>query len=235
MTDFWPVKWPDSVNVDDLEEADRRYAEVLAVQSLRTLTLHRVGISAVRADVLPTMNEGTYSVFHSLPTYAGTLGVNPSSAHLKSTLASHRSIKLIAPIHRIIAVSVNGELVNPADYAVVSGAYLVRTNGEWPWGQKISIDYETGYPADFTAQIAAGRLAQEFLLALQDSPRCSLPRGVTEISRQGVTLTIEAGLFPDGLTGIPAVDSFIYQWNPNGLRSRPRVYSPDVPQTGASW
>ena len=72
-------------------------------------------------------------------------------------------------------------------------------------------------------------------MGFADPNKCRLPRGVTEISRQGVSMTIEGELFPNGQTGIPEVDAFIFLWNPFNMKTRPRVYSPDMPRSGSSW
>lgn len=146
-------------------------------------------------------------------------------------------VKLIAPIAEVHSVVINGETLAGDEYEVISGGYLRRKEGSWPVcsGMDFIVDYSSGYPVSLEGQHVAGLLAEEFLRGFADQDKCRLPRGVTEISRQGVTITIDSGLFPDGQTGIPEVDAFIFLWNPNGLRTRPRVYSPDMPKSGASW
>jgi hypothetical protein len=69
--------------------------------------------------------------------------------------------------------------------------------------------------------MAVAYLAMEFAKACLPSKKCSLPRGVTNVVRNGVSFSVEAGLFPGGLTGIDIVDQFILKWAPAGspLRS----------------
>jgi hypothetical protein len=48
------------------------------------------------------------------------------------------------------------------------------------------------------------------------------------VARQGVAYDIVSGSFPGGFTGIREVDAFIGLWNPRGLVSDSRVWSPDL-------
>jgi hypothetical protein len=67
---------------------------------------------------------------------------------------------------------------------------------------------------------------------------------VTSVVRNGVSFTIEAGLFPGGLTSIEIVDAFILKWAPAGSPTKsatvfnPRRRSPrrtnTVPQRPVS-
>jgi hypothetical protein len=58
--------------------------------------------------------------------------------------------------------------------------------------------------------------------------KCRLPTAVTSIARQGVTMEVSSGMFPDGMTGIREVDAFLSSINPNALRIPPKVWSPDL-------
>jgi hypothetical protein len=105
-----------------------------------------------------------------------------------------------------------------------------------------SITYSKSYPVGADAKIAVGLLAAEFAKACAPKGKCALPRGVTSVVRNGVSFTVEAGLFPNGLTGIDIVDQFILKWAPAGSpqrsatvfdprKSAPRVTS-SVPVSG---
>lgn len=80
-----------------------------------------------------------------------------------------------------------------------------------------SISYSRSYPVGLDARLAVAYLAMEFAKACIPKQKCSLPRGVTSVVRSGVSFTIEAGLFPNGLTGIDMVDQFILKWAPAGM------------------
>jgi hypothetical protein len=73
---------------------------------------------------------------------------------------------------------------------------------------------------------AAGMLAIEYYKACSGA-QCRLPSGVTNVSRAGLTMDIPSGLFPGGATGLREVDPIIRIYNPSGLKSPPRVMSPD--------
>jgi hypothetical protein len=79
-----------------------------------------------------------------------------------------------------------------------------------------SITYSRSYPVGEDAKIAVAYLAMEFAKACLPKAKCSLPRGVTNVVRNGVSFSVEAGLFPGGLTGIDVVDQFILKWAPAG-------------------
>lgn len=237
--DFWPVKFPENIGEDEYQEHEIQRAKNLAVSSLRQLTLNRVGGARIVANPCGMDHPGTWA------THYEPLGrVNPAAADIKSCMCRYncacrpkQSVKLVAPASKINVVTVNGEALPPDSYRVERGAYLIRQDGkQWPvCSPGFTVDYLSGHPVPIEGQYAAGALAAEFLLGMVKPDSCRLPRGVTQITRQGVSISVEAGLFPDGMTGIPEVDAFIYQWNPNGLKTRPRVYSPDMKRTEATW
>ena len=236
MNDFWPVQWPSSVKTDNYDPETLERAAALAVSSLRALTLNRVGPVRVSAQPCGHHQEGTYSAFRAVP---GSLVPAATDLRCRCSLRCSCSfstrVKLIAPVVSIEQVLVEGRPVDPANYTIEGGAYLVSKTDPWPVCGNFTVDYYSGYPVSKEGQYVAGILAEEFLKGMDNPAKCRLPRGVTEINRQGVTISIEAGLFPDGMTGLPEVDAFIYLWNPNGLKTRPRVYSPDLQKSGVSW
>jgi hypothetical protein len=128
-------------------------------------------------------------------------------------------------------VKIDSVVLDDANYRVDNGNLLVRTDGgTWPScaGEKFTVTYLNSYAVDAAGQFAAGVLAEEFLKAMSSDKKCRLPMGVTSIARQGINIELTAGLFPDGSTGIAVVDAFVRQWNPNLLKTRPMVYSPDI-------
>jgi hypothetical protein len=83
---------------------------------------------------------------------------------------------------------------------------------------------------DSLGQYIGGVLAVEYLKQIQGAKGCRLPAGTTSASRQGLNITISPGMFPEGRTYVPEVDAYLYQWNPYGLKTAPKVYSPDKPK-----
>src|SRR4029077_1489144 len=88
--------------------------------------------------------------------------------------------------------------------------------------------YVPGIIPDASGLWAAGVLASEFSKACQGA-KCRLPSSVTTITRQGVTMTMDEGMFSNNLTGIREVDAYLISINPNAHRIPPMVWSPDVP------
>lgn len=85
-------------------------------------------------------------------------------------------------------------------------------------GSVVRVHYKTSNNLPPGADLAALRLAEEYLLAYQGK-ECGLPERVTSVSRQGASWTILDPLdfLQDGLTGIGSVDQWLAQV---GLRSR---------------
>lgn len=240
----WPVDWS-ACGGPPSDPDIRERAEHLAVSTLRNLTLNRVGGCPI--TVRPC-SQGCESP--TVGYWAGTATtffphVNARGRWVNSCGCSGRchcgpamaELVLDGPVGRVDEVFVQGVILDESLYRL-DGDTLVRLDGEpWPACQDMtqnnhgpdafSVTYLRGYPVSFMGAIAAGVLANEFAKACSGKS-CALPAGVTQISRQGSTLTISADMFGEGLTGIREVDAFTAQWNPNRLRVRPMVYSPDV-------
>lgn len=149
-------------------------------------------------------------------------------------------IDLGVPVAEVTEVKVNGLVVDPSAYQL-QGAFLVRIDGGecWPSCQDPSVPdtedgtfavtYRPGRALPVAGQIAAGKLAGEFLKACAGSA-CALPAQISSLSRQGVDVEFvdPSTVFENGRTGIPDVDLFITAVNPTGMRRRSRVMSPDV-------
>lgn len=83
-----------------------------------------------------------------------------------------------------------------------------------------SLTYSRSYPVLEDGRIAVAYLAMEFARACKPKGKCDLPRGVVSVVRNGVSFTIAAGLFPNGLTNIEIVDAYILKWAPAGSPTR---------------
>jgi hypothetical protein len=129
------------------------------------------------------------------------------------------------PVREIVEVSIDGEIVDPADYRLDQHRYLVRLNGgRWPSCQRLDIDegvgvflisYDYGLEPPIGAAGAAAQLACAIAKACPGSGlegECDLPAGTVRITRQGLTVETQAlGLWLLGSlrTGLPLVDSFL--------------------------
>lgn len=150
------------------------------------------------------------------------------------------SVWLPGPVASIVEVVVDGVVVDPANYRVDDRQWLVGLNGQcWPECQNMNLEspesgtfevtYTRGTPVPVAGQVAAGELACEFIKACAGQA-CGLPENLASLTRQGVEVTMVSptDIATSGLTGNRNVDMWIRAVNPNGLKQRPRVYSPDV-------
>lgn len=159
--------------------------------------------------------------------------------------SSISEVILPGPVGGIESVTIDGVILDQADYRVDGGNRLVRQDGgSWPICQDMSKSpadpdqegvfevayYQGAAPSDMI-RYAAGLLAFEFYQACIGK-NCKLPRNVTNVARNGVTYDLEVGLFEGGFTRIPQVDAVIRIYNPHGAKSPARVLSPDAPARG---
>lgn len=146
---------------------------------------------------------------------------------------------LPGPVDQVLEVRQDGLVVAPASYQVDNRSWLVRIDGGcWPEHAELSTDtdrfevlYVQGTPVPQVLEDAAGILACEFAKSFKQQD-CRLPARLSSLTRQGVTMTAldRDSLTRNNFTGIPEVDQVVFALNPNGLSSRPRVFSPDMPR-----
>jgi len=230
----WNVRWPSTIAPQTLDPDDVAYAEAMAVKTLRVLTLNRVGLEEI--TVIPcnshgrnhhSMLFGQTTPFHPILTDSGA--VANCFCGGGCSCSAENGIILQGPVHGITEIKIKGEVIPKTEYYML-GSSLFREGKGWPVcsGLDFTVTYKRGYAPGIEGEIAAGVMALEYLKAVTPSAKnCRLPKSVVNISRQGVTMQLEQGMFPGGYTNIEEVDAFIYLWNPHGLNAAPRVYSPD--------
>jgi len=146
---------------------------------------------------------------------------------------------LPGPVGGIESVILNGVVLPTTSYRVDNGNRLVRLDGEeWPACQDMAapdnaigsfaVRYYRGAAPNVMTRRAAGLLAAEFYAACAGA-ECALPSNVVAVSRQGVDYELEPTDFPDGVTGIKAVDALIRIYNPHKRKAPTRIASPDAP------
>lgn len=152
--------------------------------------------------------------------------------------SSISEVILPATATEIVEVKVDGIELLPGEYRLDNNRLLVRIGDMWPWCNDLSEDDDEVGTWSVTARfgrtvpeggaLAVGELACEILKAIGGED-CRLPRQVTQLARQGVTISFPdvTALFAKGRTGLFLSDLFIATWNPNGLRAPSRVYSID--------
>jgi hypothetical protein len=150
-------------------------------------------------------------------------------------------ILLPAPVAEVLEIKLDGVAIPTGSYRVDNRRLLVRTDGErWPLCNNLNLDdtepgtwsvrLTVGEALPEIAQYAIGELALEFLRACAGDD-CKLPRNLTQLVRQGVTINYPTpeDLRDTNLLGTYFCDLFLSTYNPTGMRSRSRIYSPDRP------
>jgi len=148
-----------------------------------------------------------------------------------------QTVQLPPPAHAVDAVWLDGALLDPGKYKVFNLQRLVRTDGEgWPWCQRLDLPltevgtfgvaYMVGSPVPAGGDLMTAVLAREMARACTGQA-CRLPGRVTQLSRDGVSMTLDPTVFLSmGLTGIPEVDAWIASVNPHGNKRQPYLRFP---------
>lgn len=152
---------------------------------------------------------------------------------------SPERLRLPGHVSEVTSVTVDGDVLLPAAYALYDHAWLVRLDGwTWPLGQSLAlastevgtleVTYLAGMPLTAATEAAAHELACEMLKA-KSGGECRLPTGVTNIVREGVAFTITdpSDLLSGGRTGLYSVDLWLATVNPGGLSRSPVVRNPE--------
>lgn len=193
------------------------------------------------AAALPTAMIGMLNPYISGGRWLNACGCSPSWCSCKKL----SEVILPGPVGSIVSVYVDGLELPRSSYKVMNGNRLVRVDGEeWPVCQDMTLPDEQGFSVTYyrgaapnsMTKLAAGVLANEFLLACDNDVACRLPSNVTSVVRSGETYDLEQMNFFEGDTGIPEVQAVLRIYNPNGLKSPVIAYSPDVDETAVvSW
>lgn len=151
-------------------------------------------------------------------------------------------VYLPGPVNEILSVQVNGAtLAVTGDYFVLDQQWLVRVDTTACWPQCGDQNLAPGNVDAFEVTYLRGRavptalaqgtatLACEYAKACLGQV-CRLPQRVASIARQGVTISMVGieEILKHGLTGLWELDQLIMAYNPYGVKSRARFYSPDL-------
>jgi hypothetical protein len=147
------------------------------------------------------------------------------------------------PIRSAISVKINGQVLDPSTYRVDGERWLVRPDVLfWPTAQRLDLPDSADGTFSVTVQFgadppahgvsAAARLAAELAKDRTPGATSGLPRRVTNVTRQGVSVTAIDPMtyMRDGLVGIYEVDAFLTSVNPHRQTAPPLVWSPDLPR-----
>lgn len=139
----------------------------------------------------------------------------------------------------IVQVKVDGTPLVTGAYRLDDSRRLVRTDGgAWPRCNNLGLDDTVSGTWSVTAtfgrdvptagQLAVGEMACEVLRAIAGED-CRLPRNVTQLVRQGVTISVPdlTDALNAGQTGLRLVDLFVRSVNPGNVAARARTWSVD--------
>lgn len=161
------------------------------------------------------------------------------------------------PVTEIVAVMVDGAVIPADGYRLDGWRWLTRmadADGDaqaWPDWQRLdrddtedstfSVRYLFGQNPPAIGSMAAAQLSCEIYKACPGNEGvggdCAIPKNAVRVSRQGITIELTSFYFDSGRssgqrgwkTGMNKVDWFLNTYNPNGIRRRPLIWSPDAP------
>lgn len=214
---------------EELAPEVKERALMLATSSLQTLTLNRVGSCPITVRPCPqALPCGCGWDPH--PVRPGEW-LNVCGCRTARYCGPLSEVDLDGPVGYIDSIKIDGveQTLDSGNWRIDDGHLLVwQGTGPSPIPETQdlnkpdtavgtwSITYSKSYPVLADARLAVTYLAMEFAEACNPQSQCQLPRGVTSVVRNGVSFSIEAGLFPNGLTGLEIVDQFILKWVPAG-------------------
>lgn len=245
----WPVKWP--CDISTYSPAITGSAVRMATETLWAFTGRQFGLCSVTLrpcrsdcqsgsfydDFGPPWSYGYYP----RPALIGGLWFNLTcgSCTTGCSCTYVPEVKLPAPVYRIVEIKIDGSPLVTGAYRLDDNRIVVRTDGgDWPLCNDLTLDDTDVGTWSITAEYgqlvpeggawAVGELACEILRAISGE-ECRLPANVTNLVRQGVTMTMPSvtELFDKRQTGLYLVDMFIATWNPHKLSRRSRLYSVD--------
>lgn len=159
------------------------------------------------------------------------------------------------PVTEIVQVKIDNVVLSADEYRLDGWRWLTRmadSDGDaqsWPdWQRKdrdddqpdtFSVRYMFGQNPPAIGSMAAAQLACEIYKSCPGNEGvgggdCKIPKNATRVTRTGITVEL-GNLNYDKLTGqwntgMSYVDMFLNGYNPNGLRRRPLIWSPDAPR-----
>jgi hypothetical protein len=236
-----------SDEVASLDAALKARAESLAWNTLNALLGFRLSLCPVL--IRPCLARCSITTWDEAPVTGGLYSPYISGGKWYNGCGCRtqdcsctRLCEVILPreVGGIESVSLDGVTLDSTAYRVDNANRLVRTDGDcWPICQDMTasaddvgsfvVSYYPGLAPNELTEYAAGLLAAEYYKACIGA-ECRLPNGVTSIARNGISITVEGGSFPGGMTGIAGVDSVIRTYNPFAIKAPPRVFSPDRTQ-----
>lgn len=239
----WDVIWPCDISTESPTATGMALGfatEILWGLTGRQFGLCTVALRPCRKDCYDTPWPGEWPGSYG-PALVGGRWTNVvcGTCFGDCTCAELSIVVLPAPVNSITTIKVDGVVVTGTAYALIDNRKVIRTDGaKWPRCNDLtkadtqagtwSITAQYGQDVPDGGDLAVGEFACEVLRALRGE-ECRLPRTVTSLARQGVSIQFPdvSELFDQGKTGLYLVDAFIAAWNPRHLVRRAKTYSVD--------
>lgn len=244
-----------SMRDNPTEAANLELAEVLAWSLLAQLTAYSIGTCpiAVRPCAAACTPETGYltapvigggglplaTIGRPYPFVSGGRWYNACACRSAGdcSCSALSEVLLPGPVGGIVKIMVDGAELPRSAYRIDNGYRLVRTDGgTWPVCQDMSLGedepgafvvvYYRGAAPNIMTRAAAGALAIEYYAAIGGED-CRLPWNLVAATREGETYDFgEDGGIDAVVQMMPVVASVVRIYNPNGLKTRPRVIVP---------
>jgi hypothetical protein len=133
------------------------------------------------------------------------------------------------PVRKIVRVEISGNVIPSADYQMRNNSSIVLNASSC---SNPIITYKYGAPPPQIGRMAAIELANEFLKAYNNDTSCELPKRVTSVQRQGLSIQAydPAEFLDRGRIGLQLSDYFVSTVNPGRAHKPAKVFSPDMPR-----
>jgi hypothetical protein len=246
----WPIRW--TCDISTVSPVLTGYAAMFATEVIHDLSGRQFGTT--RLTLRPCRRscaDDAWTAGEWLPgqtSYPSPALINGRWFNLTCgtcwgtcSCTTLSEVKLPNPVSAIVAVKIDGSTIPVTGYMLQESQLLIRTGGNvWPLCNDLSrpdtavgtwsVTFDVGRAIPEGAAWAVGELACEIIRGANGED-CRLPRNVTNIARQGVTITLPdiTSLFGQGLTGLPLVDMWISSVNPQHMATRSQVYRVDAP------
>lgn len=138
---------------------------------------------------------------------------------------------LDGPVHDVLEVVIDGEVLDPSEYHLEDGVWLVRVGGSWPAGgdpedDLFSIRYERGVPPSRLVRDAIAEIVNELWLDQCGNQACKLSAAVRTMNTGGTSYSYEQ--VADALPKLQQTLKVVTLFNPTKEHMQPFAYSPDA-------
>lgn len=139
---------------------------------------------------------------------------------------------LDGPVHDVTEVAIDGVTLDPSEYHLEDGNWLVLRDGSWPAGGNpeddlFSITYERGVPPSRLIRGSIAEIVNEMWLDQCGNLGAKFSAAVKSMSTGGTNYSYED--VAAALPKMPQTRMAIAQFNPTNQAMQPFAYSPDVP------